>query len=58
MEKTLISPQELRDGAAKARELDDLLDRAGRAGLLDLMGFDLPWLADRLEQAADGIEIR
>jgi hypothetical protein len=51
--KSDITPQQLREAAEAARNLDEFLDKCGRDGVLDLMGFDLPWLAEKFDQAAD-----
>lgn len=51
--KTDITPQQLRDAAEIALKLDEFLDKCGQDGVLNLMGFDLPWLAEKFEEAAD-----
>jgi hypothetical protein len=54
--KTEITPQQLRDAAEAAIKLDEFLDKCGQDGVLWLMGFDLPWLAEQFEAAADKLE--
>ena len=51
--KTDITPEQLREAAEAARNLDEFLDKCGRDGVLSLMGFDLDWLADKFDEAAD-----
>ena len=51
--KSDITPRQLREAADSARNLDEFLDKCCRDGVLDLMGFDLPWLAEKFDQAAD-----
>lgn len=53
---TDITPQQLRDAAESAQELEDFLNRCGRDGVLDLIGFDLPWLAEQFDKAAGRLE--
>jgi hypothetical protein len=50
--KTDITPQQLRDAAEQARQLDEFIDKCNRDRLFFLIGFDLPWLAEQFEDAA------
>lgn len=54
--ETDITPKQLRDAAKTVRELDDFLDKCGRDGVLDLMGFDLEYLASQFDETAGELE--
>ncbi len=56
--RTDITPQQLRNAAETALNLDEFLDKCGRDGVLSLMGFDLDWLAGKFDEAAERLETR
>jgi hypothetical protein len=51
--KTDITPQQLRAAARAAWKLDAFLERCNRDGVFFLVGFDLDYLADQFNKAAD-----
>jgi hypothetical protein len=54
-----ITPRQLHNAARQTWKLNDLLDKAMSANVMPLLiGFDLDYLATRLEQAADELERR
>jgi hypothetical protein len=55
-DETNITPQQLREAAEAALQLDEFLDKCGQDGVLSLMGFDLDWLARKFDEAADRLD--
>ena len=46
----------IREAARQALAINDLLDHMEAAGVWDLMGFDLPYLASQLEFVANRLD--
>jgi hypothetical protein len=53
---TDITARQLRAAARAAWKLDAFLERCNDDKVLSLMGFDLDWLADQFNKAADDID--